>query len=243
MTLAPTRAQGRPSHRGWGRRALLPWILILTALLGPGVGLAPAAAAEKPASPPFEEEILRFEAADATNPPPRHAILFTGSSSIRLWASLVTDFPGHPVFGRGFGGSHMSDLNRYASRIVIPYEPRHILVYEGDNDLAAGKTPEEVAAGFREFVRQVHATLPLARISYIAIKPSRARWGLLPKIREANSRIRRYAFGHRHVDYIDTFTPMLDRHGKVREELYREDGLHLNPEGYRVWAGVIRRKL
>jgi lysophospholipase L1-like esterase len=192
---------------------------------------------------PFEDEIRAFEATDKTAPPPRHAILFTGSSSIRLWTSLTNDFPGRAVFGRGFGGSQMSQLNQYAERIVLPYEPRHILVYEGDNDLAAGKTPAEIFSAFQQFVQTVHKRLPSTRISYLAIKPSRQRWALLPQIRETNWLIHNYARLHRRVDYIDTFSPLLDAKGNLRAECYKEDGLHLNRKGYDAWVKVVAPEL
>ena len=192
---------------------------------------------------PFENEIKAFEAADKSAPPPHHAILFTGSSSIRLWGTLTNDFPGHTVIARGFGGSQMEHLNQYVERIVLPYEPRHILVYEGDNDLAAGKQPVEVFKAFEQFVQTVHTRLPSARISYLAIKPSRQRWALLPKIRETNWLIHNYARLHRHVDYIDTFSPLLDAKGNLRGDCFKEDGLHLNRKGYEAWVKVVAPEL
>lgn len=205
------------------------------------LGVKPVMAAHDPSR--WESEIQAFEKQDRNAPPASGSILFTGSSSVRLWTNLVSAFPGKPVFGRGFGGSHFSDLNHFVPRIVLPYAPKHVLVYEGDNDLAAGKTPESIQKDFESFVAAVKAKLPKARISYLAIKPSRARWGLIDKIRETNERIRKSARRFPRVDYIDTFQPMLTKEGLVREELYAPDGLHLNAKGYQVWTEVVRRKL
>ncbi len=121
------------------------------------------------------KEIGAFEAADKTNPPPQHAVLFIGSSSIRRWTNLAQAFPEHKVINRGFGGSELSDSVAFADRIVIPYQPKLILLYAGDNDIAAGKSPERILADFKAFVGQVHAALPATHIGYIAIKPCPAR--------------------------------------------------------------------
>ena len=191
----------------------------------------------------WEQEIQAFEQQDKLSPPRLGAVLFTGSSSIRMWSHLAASFPGKPVFGRGFGGSHLSDLNAYAHRMVLPYSPRHVLIYEGDNDLAAGKSPEQILKDFEAFVGILRSVLPRTRISFIAIKPSKARWALTAQIRKTNDYIRSHASRNRGIDFIDIFTPMLSKSGQVREELFLEDGLHLNPQGYAVWTSVIRRYL
>ncbi|MBI1839495.1 MAG: hypothetical protein HYR88_01410 [Verrucomicrobia bacterium] len=191
----------------------------------------------------WEGEIAEFERGDQKSPPPKGAILFVGSSSIRLWTNAAAMFPNRTVLARGFGGSHLADLNHYIDRIVLPYSPSHILVYEGDNDLAAGKSPRQVADDFAVFVARTREKLPRARITYISIKPSKARWALADKIRECNGLIARFAADHRRVGYIDVFNPMLNREGKPREELLGPDGLHMNPKGYELWRDVIRKHL
>ena len=145
-----------------------------------------------------------------------------------------------PVINRGFGGSEIADSTRYADRIVIPYHPRQIVMYAGDNDLAKGKSPQQVAGDFKAFVQKVRAALPDVRISYIAIKPSIQRWKLVDKIREADRLIREYAAGEKNIDYIDVFTPILDAQGMPRKELFRDDGLHLNRKGYELWVSLVR---
>src|SRR5438093_1816424 len=120
----------------------------------------------------FDAEIAAFEARDRTNPPPKNAILFIGSSSIRMWKTLAQDFPEHKVINRGFGGSEISDSVHFADRIVVPYRPTMIVMYAGGNDINAGKNPERVAADFKAFVEKVRTKLPETRIAYISIAPN-----------------------------------------------------------------------
>ncbi len=187
----------------------------------------------------WEPAIAAFETADTRTPPPKGANLFVGSSSIRLW-NLDEYFPEHLVVNRGFGGSHVSDSLHFADRLILPHAPRVVLVYAGDNDIAARKTPERVANDYRLLVEKIHAALPGSRIVYICIKPSLARWKLVDEIREANRQIKAFTASDERLDYADIFSPMLGNDGQPREELFVDDGLHLNPEGYRVWAEVLR---
>lgn len=186
----------------------------------------------------WEQDMQRFAAEDAASPPPRNAVLFVGSSSIRLWDTLAADFPGVAVINRGFGGSELRDSTYYADRIVIPYAPRQIVMYAGENDLQAGRTPQQVAADFRAFVLRVRRDLPKTRIAYLSNKPSPLRAGLLEAQRQANALIKAEA-GRLHVDYIDVFTPMLDADGQPRAELFVEDRLHMNRAGYELWRQKV----
>lgn len=213
------------------RRHVITLLLLTTAL------------SVRAADAPFDKEIRAFEVADAKQPPPRNAVLFVGSSSIRLWSTLAQDFPDFPVINRGFGGSEIADSTRYADRIVIPYHPRRIVMYAGDNDIAKGKSPQQVAEDFRAFVEKVRAALPDVPISYICIKPSPQRWKLVDKIKQANHLIDQYAATQKNIDYIDVFAPMLGPDGTPRKELFRDDGLHLNHEGYELWTSIIRPRL
>lgn len=190
----------------------------------------------------WEEAIRAFEDADAARPPPADANLFLGSSSIRLW-DLEASFPGYPVVRRGFGGSEVADSLRYAPRIVLPLRPKTIVVYAGDNDIALGKTPEVVRDDFQALVDLVERELPEARIVYISIKPSLARWHLAETMRRANVLIRALADSDERVDFVDVWPTMLGADGRPRRELLVEDGLHLSPEGYRVWASLVRPHL
>ena len=163
-----------------------------------------------------------------------------GSSSIRLWNDLESQFGGRPVvIKRGFGGSKMSDCTRYLGRLVMPYKPRMVLVYAGDNDIAEGKSPSDVLASFQKFVEGIQKELPATRIAYISIKPSPARAALIPQIRETNRLIQRYISEKENLDFVDVFTMMLDADGRPRPELFRADALHLNEIGYSLWRGII----
>jgi len=193
---------------------------------------------------PFAAEIVAFERADRTNPPPKDAVLFVGSSSIRLWKTLPQDFPDLKVINRGFGGSQVADSVRYADRIVLPYRPRVVVLYAGDNDLAAGKSPQQVLADFQAFIGKVHGALPDTPVLYLSIKPSVARWHLIDKIRQANRLIEEYAATSKgKVVYVDVFTPLLTPDGQPRPDLLIADGLHLNAEGYRLWTPIVREQI
>jgi lysophospholipase L1-like esterase len=220
-------------------------VLGLLALVETNDRCGAAIAQPVPPSQPgqFEREIKAFEALDRVRPPATNSLLFIGSSSIRLWKTLAEDMKGLPVINRGFGGSQMSDVTYFADRIVLPYRPREVIVYAGDNDLAAGKTPEQVRNDYAAFVTKVLGALPKTRITYISIKPSPSRWQLAEKIRAANSLISQFTASDERLDFIDVFTPLLGNDGKPRPELFVADKLHLNEIGYQVWATIIRARL
>lgn len=222
------------------------WAAVIGSTFGAGTetGRRAVCAAEKPKNPEnrWEAQIQAFEAQDRKQAPPRQGVVFIGSSSIRLW-DLGKSFPDLPAINRGFGGSQLADAARYVDRIVAPYAPRVVVLYAGDNDIAAGKSPEQVAADYRAFVQRVHAALPAARIVYLAIKPSLARWKLVDKMRRANGLIRAAAREDRRLVFVDVDPPMLDANGKPRPELFKPDGLHLNDEGYKLWAELLRPHL
>ena len=207
--------------------------IVLSCALGllAGGASADAQKKKKPRGPErWEKAIAAFEKSDAKSPPPKHAILFVGSSSIRKW-DLKKSFPKLPVINRGFGGSQIADSVHFADRIVLKHKPKIVVLYAGDNDVAAGKPPQRVAADFRRFVQTVHKSLPRTPILFIAIKPSLRRWKLVGKMRQAaNDRL----------TFIDIDAPMLGKDGKPRPELFVKDGLHLSPAGYAVWAKALR---
>jgi len=191
----------------------------------------------------WESAIKALEAADKTNPPPRNAIVFAGSSSILLWKTLAQDFPEYKIVNRGFGGSQISDSVAFAERIILPCRPRMVVLYAGDNDIAAGKPPEEVFGDFKAFVRKVQMALPKARIAFISIKPSPSRWHLVDKIKAANRMIEAYCRQDQRLIYIDVFQPMLGTDGQPRPELFIEDRLHMNAAGYALWTELIKPRL
>lgn len=188
-------------------------------------------------------DMAQFAAQDATNPPPHGGIEFIGSSSIRMWESLAADFPGQPVFNRGFGGSEVRDSTWYADRIVIPYAPCKVFFYAGDNDLNSGRSPAQVRDDVVAFVNRVHRDLPKTTVEIISIKPSPSRAQLLPAVVEANGLIRKALATLPNTGYTDVYTPMLGADGQPRAALFREDMLHMTPEGYAIWRKALAPKV
>ena len=188
----------------------------------------------------FDAEVAAFEAQDKTTPPPASPILFVGSSSIRLWNGLAEAFPGKPVLQRGFGGSELNDVIRYAPRVINPYKPKQIVLYAGDNDIGVSSTPaREVFSRFTTFFALMRKLHPGATITFIAIKPSPARKQFMPVQVEANNLIKNYVNGQKNASYADVYTPMLGADGQPRPELFQADGLHMNEQGYALWQQVI----
>lgn len=196
--------------------------------------LATAAPADQ-----WSDAMAAFDRKDRENPPPAGGIVFVGSSSIGGW-NLDRYFPDLPVINRGFGGSQIIDSVNHADLLVIRHKPRVVVFYAGDNDLAAGKTPEEVSRDFRAFVAKLHASVPETRILFIGIKPSILRWNLIGNVRETNALIRGFAEGDDRLGFVDVDGPMLGWDGRPRKELLAEDGLHMTAKGYELWTMLVR---
>jgi len=188
----------------------------------------------------WEKSIAAFETADQKDAPPPGAILFTGSSSIRMWTNVAKAFPEHTVINRGFGGSQIADVNLFVDRIVTSYRPRQIVMYCGGNDINAGKSPAQVVSDFREFVRLTRAKLPWVRISYISIAPNPKRWEQMDRIRVANDRIASICKRDGNMDYIDVHPVMLGPDGLPKPDIYLADKLHMNAKGYALWRELVR---
>lgn len=216
-----------------------------TILLACGLALvALQAIAKDPAkdSAPFANEIATFEKWDRQNAAPRDAILFVGSSTIRMWQTADA-FPDLPITNRGFGGSTIADVNRYADRIVFKYKPRTIVFYAGDNDIAAGRSPDHVVSDFQTFATNVHDRLPETRLIYLAIKPSIARWHLWPKMQETNTRIKAIIDQNPHFSFMDTAPSLLAADGQPDKANFLKDGLHMSDQGYAAWNKLLAEKL
>jgi lysophospholipase L1-like esterase len=190
----------------------------------------------------WEPAIAAFEAQDKQSPPAKDQIVFVGASSIVRW-KLTDSFPDLKAINRGFGGSYMSHSTRYASRIVVPYQPRIVVLYPGENDIAQGVTPEAQARSFEEFVGIVHGSLPRTRIVMIGLKPTPARWQFMDQMRKANAMNRAYCEAHQPCVYVSVEKDMLGADMKPRPELFIEDGQHMTPEGYKIWARLVRPHL
>jgi lysophospholipase L1-like esterase len=190
----------------------------------------------------WESEISAYEKADRLRPPKPGTIVFTGSSSIRLWDTLAEDMQPLQVLNRGFGGSQIAEVNHYASRIILPYQPRAVVLYAGDNDLAwpSSKTPEQVFVDFKQFVEIIHSQLPETWIYFVSIKPSILRWHDWEKFQKTNALIAGYILTQPRAQFIDVDAAMLNAEGKPRPEIFRGDGLHMNAKGYVIWTSIIR---
>jgi lysophospholipase L1-like esterase len=188
----------------------------------------------------WEKDVAAFEAADRTNPPPKDAILFVGSSTIVRWTTLQEDFPGQRVINRGFGGNQIVDSTHFADRMIFPYRPRKIFLRAGGNDLHAGKSPQQVFQDFKDFVATIHAKLPDTEIVYISLAPSIARWEEREATMKLNALVKDYVKKGRKLNYIETYDTTLDARGQPRPELFVDDKLHFSPQGYKLLIERVR---
>jgi len=217
------------------RRTFLKLVIAGVALAIGGV----LPAADRAGSVRWERAIMAFEAADKRLPPAPGAVLFVGASSIRLWKSLAADFSQYRVINRGFGGSQIADCAAFADRIVIPYRPSAILLHAGGNDLAAGKSAEQVFADYKAFVAKVQGALPETPIAFVSVNPTPARWAQADKQQETNRLIRDYVAGNQALAFIDIWDALLGPDGRPREDLHVRDRLHPNAAGYKIRARII----
>lgn len=192
--------------------------------------------------PAFRNDIQQFKKADSVQQPAKGGILFVGSSSFTKWKDVQEYFPAYPIINRGFGGSSLPDVIRYADDIIFPYQPKQIVVYCGDNDLAASDTvtAATVAARFQQLFQLIRSRMPKVEIDYVSIKPSPSRSRLIPKMIAANEQIQAFLRKQQHAAFIDVFHPMLDKDGQPRGELFIEDRLHMNATGYKIWQTAIQ---
>jgi lysophospholipase L1-like esterase len=216
---------------------------LLAGVLGAVLALMPLVDAQAQDPTRFESEIQAFESADRAVKPPADPVLFTGSSSVRMWTNVAAVFPDYPVMNRGFGGSHMSDLLHYFDRVVAVYKPALIVVYEGDNDLSGGKSVDQVYADYVAFVAKVKQRLPASDVAFLAVKPSPSRAAHLEATRQLNTRLEALAAVDSRLWFIDVFTPMLDNAGQPRPELFGSDMLHMNAAGYALWKPLVAAML
>lgn len=191
----------------------------------------------------FQKEIDNFVENDRKNTYPANAVLFVGSSSIRLWGTGEA-FSEFPVINRGFGGSHISDVIHYFEIIVQKYEPAVIVFYAGDNDIAGDKPATHVLKDYVAFAHRIQRELPRTCVIYLPIKPSLARWQLWPEMEKANTMVEAFSDSTDRFYFVDVASPMIsDDDGRPLAELFIKDGLHLNQRGYRLWESILRPRL
>ena len=199
-----------------------------------------AGAAESVApSKDWSADMERFAVADAAKSSVPDSVLFVGSSSIRLWKTLAEDYPEIASVNRGFGGSHISDCIANFDRLVLPHKPRLVVFYAGTNDIASGKSPEDVAAHFREFCRLLHEVRPDAKIAFISIQFAPARWEMRGKMALTNAYVAAFCAADPRRTFVDSNAVTMTPDGQPRPELYVDDQLHMNPAGYAIWAKMM----
>jgi lysophospholipase L1-like esterase len=218
-------------------RPLLPLLATLLTLSAQEVPKKPTGPAR------WEAEVAKIETRLKEAPPAPDGVVFAGSSSIRLW-DLKKSFPDLPLVNCGFGGSIIADSTWFAPRLLLPWKPRLIVFYAGDNDSSQGHAPTRIADSFKAFAATIQKDLPDCRVLFIPIKPSIARQKLRPLQSEANALIEKHcATQPDKLQYLDLATPLLGPGGTLRPELYQKDGLHLSPAGYEIWSRILRPHL
>lgn len=193
----------------------------------------------------WEKDIRRFEHLDSVENHPDNAVLFAGSSSIRLWSTLESDMAPYPVIQRGYGGAKLTDFSVFAARIIYPHPCRAIVLFVA-NDITgseADKTPEEVRDLFLNVLSTVRVKFPGTPVFWIAITPTGLRWKAWPQIEKANMLIQEACKKQNNTYFISTKDVFLNSSGLPKDELFRQDRLHLNENGYAVWTSVIRKEL
>lgn len=189
----------------------------------------------------WEKEINYFKELDKREGIKKNAILFIGSSTFTMWKDVNDYFPGYSIVNRAFGGSKMREVLQYFEVLVKPYEPKQIIVYEGDNDLSwAEYSVDEFMKDMRCFVRLVQVNFPKTKLAIVSIKPSPSKnEKTLNKFRDANNRLKEFCF-HSGIDYINTYDSMFNETGEIRKELFKSDMLHLNSNGYEIWRQIMK---
>lgn len=188
----------------------------------------------------FHEEVMdiqkKYETISDSN---KETLVFTGSSSIRLWDNLEELFPDHRIINSGFGGSQASDLLAYTNELIIQYNPYKVFIYEGDNDINDKKRPKEIISVTKQIISKIRKTIPGAQIVIISAKPSLARWNLKGKYKRLNRKFKKLCANESNLDYAYIWDIMMEGK-KLKQDIFIEDGLHLNSKGYELWYRVIK---
>lgn len=188
---------------------------------------------------PFYREIQAFKSADKQHPPPKDAIVFVGSSSFAMWTKVQDYFPGYKIINRGFGGSGLNDAIAYEDDIIAPYHPKQVVIYSGENDIAANATADDVLQRFTTLFKMIRRDLPGVHVVYVSIKPSPSRQKYMPVMMNANAMIKKFLTAQKNATFVDIYSKMLDASGNLRPELYRDDSLHMKKAGYEIWKEAL----
>ncbi len=192
-------------------------------------------------SAPFYSDIQSFKKHDSANFPPAHAILFVGSSSFTKWTDVQDYFPGYTIINRGFGGSSLPDVIRYADDIIFPYDPKQIVIYCGENDLAASDTATAnmVFSRFTQLFDLIRNKMPNVPVAFVSLKPSPSRANLMGKMVDANTMIKDFLKNKNNTAFIDVYSKMLNADGTPIKDIFIADNLHMNAKGYAIWKKMI----
>jgi len=204
----------------------------MLALVGALVMVAEAGAQSPELAAKFEQKVAEYQAADRATPPPKDAILFAGDSQFYRWKTIHEDLPGYTLINRGIDSFQIEHLIQYVDRLVLPYQPRLIVLHVGGNDVHNGKSPERVLADFKTLVTNIRARYPTVRIDFSSLTPGPGRWDEAPQRVATNRVLRDYIATQPDLGYIDLWTAMLTPDGKPREDLWVEDRVHPNHAGY-----------
>ena len=191
---------------------------------------------------PYYKEINDFKKLDSVRFPPKHAILFVGSSSFTKWKDVQDYFPKYTIINRGFGGSSLPDVIRYADKVIFPYKAKQVVIYCGENDLAASDTvtAQLVFQRFKQLFRIIRKNDPSVALAFVSIKPSPSRRRLWPKVEKANQLIKDYLSIKKKTTFIDMYHPMFKNNPTVMSDIFLEDSLHMNAKGYAIWQKIIQ---
>jgi lysophospholipase L1-like esterase len=195
----------------------------------------------KAQNPPFWNDIQNFKRQDSIKPPPQNAILFVGSSSFTKWTDVQNYFPTHTIINRGFGGSGLADVIRYANDVIFPYHPKQVVIYCGENDFAFSDTVTvpAVVGRFEQLFTMIRNKMPGENIVFISMKPSPSRQKLWPKMIEANAQVKQFLRTQKNTAYIDVFSAMLTGSNHAMPQIFLSDSLHMNAQGYAIWQKLI----
>ncbi len=189
---------------------------------------------------PFYDEIKAFKKADSLNMPQKGGILFVGSSSLRKWTDLEKLYKNYGAINRGFGGSTLANAIYYADDVIFPYQPKQIIIYSGENDIAEGASPEITFDRFKILFELIRKKIPYVTVSFISIKPSVSREKMMPQMLKANELIRVYLSAKAKTNFIDVYHLMLQSNGKPMNDIFLADNLHMNQKGYNIWIKAIK---
>lgn len=190
---------------------------------------------------PFAAEISAFKKLDSARFPGTGKILFIGSSSFTKWTDVQDYFPAHAIINRGFGGSTLLDVIRYEKEVIFPYDPKQVVIYCGENDVAGDTavTGTAVLERFKQLFTDIRKRFPKVPVIFVSLKPSPSRWHMRARTMEANRLIKKYLKKKKHTRFINVWDVMLNEKGEPREELFIKDRLHMNAEGYKIWQGLM----